>query len=205
MLRHGATEANQRHVFAGQTDLPITPEGAAQLRALWPTAPVAETFFISGMLRTAQTLQVLYGDVPHVVIPALREYAFGVFEGRGHQTLYADEPIYRQWLDASALDVACPGGETRRQFADRVLSGFASLCAQSGSGLAVLIAHGGVLCTLMDHLAPLDAPHMTPPNGAGWRLVLSPEGAVTRHKPVGWDAPAMPHRYETGADGCVHR
>ena len=34
LIRHGRTEANDRHLYCGSTDLPLSREGAEELRTL---------------------------------------------------------------------------------------------------------------------------------------------------------------------------
>lgn len=124
LLRHGMTEANEKGVFSGAIDLPLSERGRAALAPLRGRMPPASLFFTSGMLRARQTLEILYGHVDSVTVEELAEYRFGTFEMRSHADLFEKEPVYRLWLQEDALDIACPGGETRRAFEARVRSGF---------------------------------------------------------------------------------
>ena len=178
IVRHGPTEANERRVFTGAVDVPLSARGEAVILAKKPSFPPAQAFFTSGMLRANQTLALLYGDVPYTVIADLKEYNFGHFEGRGHDDLYREEPAYRAWLQEDALDVACPGGETRRAFSQRIARGWEALAAEPWDGLAVLVTHGGVISTLMPMLVP-GIEQVIPGNGEGYRLVLAEDGQVT--------------------------
>lgn len=177
MLRHGVTDFNERRVFTGAGDIPLSPKGMERLAAERDKYPPANIFFTSGMLRARQTLQILYGDVPHVDIPALAEYNFGVYEGRSHDDLYENEPVYRKWL-AQDLDIACPGGETRRGFSVRVRGGFEALTAQEWAGLAVLVTHGGVLYEIAAQMGPETDGLTHPDNGAGWLALLAADGTI---------------------------
>lgn len=170
MLRHGMTEANERRVFTGATDVPLSGRGRAELEARKGRFPAASAFFTSGMLRTRQTLAVLYGDVAGIDIPDLAEYRFGDFEGRGHNELYERESVYREWLDRERDDIVCPGGESRAEFRSRLAEGWQALAAYDWEGLAVLVTHGGVIATLMD--VP------TPGNGCGVRVRLAQDGTI---------------------------
>lgn len=179
MLRHGATEANERRVFTGSTDLPLSEGGVQALMACKESYPPATRFFTSGMRRTIQTLQILYGDVAHTDIANLAEYRFGDFEGRGHDDLFANETIYRQWLDRSNTEFACPGGETRSAFDRRVEKGWQELLAHDWTGLAVLVAHGGVIGCLMRLIVDGSGEYYQPPgNGNGYLITLTDTGAV---------------------------
>lgn len=182
MLRHGVTEANERRVFTGGSDIPLSEGGRAKLAPLYGTFPEATLFFTSGMLRARQTLQLLYGDVPEESLPDLSEYLFGEFEGRHYDDLSENEPIFREWMNLTRDDIACPGGESRRMFDERVTRGFVSLLSRDWSGLAVLVSHGGVLAGIM-RLFVLSGAWIQPPdNASGWWLWISEDGKITRYE-----------------------
>ena len=71
LIRHGMTEANEKHLYCGSTDLPLSAAGAAALRTLHYEVKNA-VFLTSGMQRTEQTLELLFGRVPHRREPRLR-------------------------------------------------------------------------------------------------------------------------------------
>ncbi|MCL1963974.1 MAG: histidine phosphatase family protein [Firmicutes bacterium] len=178
MLRHGATEHNEKRLFTGAQDVPLSAKGRAALAPLRGTYPPASRFFTSGMRRAVETLCLLYGDVPHTDIAELMECRFGAFENRSHDDLYANEPLYRAWAQGER-ELVLPGGESRAAFDRRVLEGFRMLAGQPWEGLAVLVSHGGVLRAL---IALLDLtggePAYPPPNACGWRVRLSDAGQV---------------------------
>ena len=62
LLRHGLTEANEKHLYCGSTDLPLSPAGRAALRRLEMPAP-GTRFISSGMRRCNETLEALFGAV----------------------------------------------------------------------------------------------------------------------------------------------
>ena len=63
LLRHGITEANEKHLYCGSTDLPLSPAGRAALRRQEMPAP-GTRFITSGMRRCNETLEALFGTVP---------------------------------------------------------------------------------------------------------------------------------------------
>lgn len=182
VLRHGLSVANERRVFSGAEDVPLSVQGIAALRAARERYPAAQRFFTSGMLRARQTLEALYGDVASTEISQLAEYNLGAFEGRSHEDLFEAEPLYRAWLSSDAPDVACPGGESRKAFERRVLRGWGVLMDAAWEGLAVLVSHGGVLATIMRLGVPFGMGFSPPDNGSGWRLALSEHGAIERYE-----------------------
>ena len=86
LIRHGMTEANEKHLYCGSTDLPLSAAGVAALRTLHYDVKNA-VYLTSGMQRTEQTLELLFGRVPHRREPRLREMDFGCFEMRGYEEL----------------------------------------------------------------------------------------------------------------------
>ena len=76
LIRHGLTRANLEGIYAGSgTDLPLCPEGRAQLEALrrdfeYPNVPLVIT---SPMLRARETADILYPGIKQIGIDDLRE------------------------------------------------------------------------------------------------------------------------------------
>ena len=71
LIRHGKTIGNEQRLYYGRMDLPLTEGGMRELQALRGVHPKAERYYTSGMLRTEQSLRILYGDVPHEAVPEL--------------------------------------------------------------------------------------------------------------------------------------
>lgn len=83
IIRHGITEGNQKNWHYGSSDIPLAEEGIDNIRNLkllkvYPD--INGGFFTSGMLRTNQTLNLIYGDVDKKYVRNLREINFGEFE-----------------------------------------------------------------------------------------------------------------------------
>lgn len=177
------TEANERRVFTGATDVPLSENGRLALIQRAGMYPEASLFFTSGMLRARQTLEILYGPVESIMIPSLGEYRFGTFEGRSHEDLDANEPLYREWLKPGQMDIVCPGGESMRTFEARVTEGFRALLAHEWEGRAVLVSHGGAIGCVMRVFATGGEPVGVAQNGCGWTVCI--EG---RDHVVGYEA-----------------
>lgn len=127
LLRHGITEGNQKHWFYGGIDISLTDEGVQQLKALrgrgvYPALPVCTQVFTTGLQRTDQTLQAVYGDLPHGTIRELQEYRFGKFEGHSFQELQND-PEFMEWVNDTTYEKHLEGGDSRGSFTRRVLTG----------------------------------------------------------------------------------
>lgn len=154
LIRHSLTTGNERRWYYGSADLPLSDAGRALCMAKRGQLPVSQSaqFATTGMLRTEQTLQLLFGDVPHAVFPSLREMALGRFECRTYDELKNDAD-YRRWLSDADGAFVIPGGESNAGFARRVEQGIQSLLCKY-DGELVVVCHGGTIRRAMSALFP---------------------------------------------------
>lgn len=150
LIRHGMTEANEKHLYCGSTDLPLSASGIAALRELRYDIKSTD-FLTSGMKRTEQTLELLFGSVPHRPEPRFREMDFGSFEMHGYEALKND-PSYQEWITGDNESKATPGGESGKQMEKRALEAFSERYPPTQD--TVIITHGGVIAAIMAHLFP---------------------------------------------------
>lgn len=147
LIRHGRTEANEKHLYCGSTDLSLSKAGLEELYFL--SYDVGEVQFItSGMRRTNETLKALFGDVAYTVEPDFREIDFGIFEMKSYEEL-KDTQEYQTWLAGDNLANTPPSGESGNAMTARVLAAFHRLDRDS-----VVITHGGVIAAIMESLFP---------------------------------------------------
>ena len=151
LLRHGLTQDNQEKRYQGRRDVPLCPQGLAQLcRADF--AP--KTVMITSLQRTRQTAEVLFPDAELVVADGLKEMDFGVFEGRNYREMEHDSQ-YRAWVE-TGCEGRCPGGESKAEFCQRVCTAFAALvdaALAAGEPQLVIVAHGGTQMAALERFA----------------------------------------------------
>ena len=147
LIRHGKTEANEKHLYCGSTDLHLSDMGKAELQNLHYEINDVR-FITSGMKRTNETLQLLFGDVPYEVDPRFREVSFGIFEMHSYEEL-KDTPEYQTWLAGDNEANVPPRGESGEQMKTRVLSAFSEIRKDT-----CIITHGGVIAVIMEHRFP---------------------------------------------------
>ena len=138
LLRHGLTEYNAQKRYQGQRDIPLSPEGLAQLRRADIDPKVV---YISTLQRTRQTAEVLFPDAELVPVDGLKEMCFGSFEGRNYIEMEHD-PDYQAWVAANC-ESSCPDGERKDDFSDRVCRTFAALVDKAladGEEMLVILA-----------------------------------------------------------------
>lgn len=132
LIRHGLTEGNVRRWYYGALDLPLCEAGQAAVQeaaagGLYPPYS-GERILTSGMLRTEQTLRLIYGEAPHEIWPELREISFGIFEGKSYDELKGLAE-YEAWLAGDWFRNVPPGGESFAQAEARIYPRF-PVCAR---------------------------------------------------------------------------
>ena len=155
LLRHGRTEANDRRIYCGATDISLSEGGLNALKELRESLSYPDITelraYTSGLLRTQETLHAIYGDVEFVALPGLNEMNFGRFEMHGYDELKNDAE-YISWITDETGDFVCPGGESSNIFKQRIFEIFSSI-ASSGDN-AMIVCHGGVIAQLMAGMFP---------------------------------------------------
>ena len=112
LIRHGLTEGNLRRLYYGASDIPLSGKGEEELRKLaaegiYPAAEEAD-FYTTGMIRTEQTLKLIYGEQEHQVLPLLKEINFGEFEMKSYEEM-KDDPVYQEWISDKSGTLPPPG------------------------------------------------------------------------------------------------
>lgn len=130
LIRHGKTVGNVRRLYYGKTDVPLAQEGMDELKAqnekgIYPKSDYCQ-IMTTGLIRTVQTKDIIYGEHPYGVIEDLQEINFGEFEMKSYEQLL-ENADYRDWITAEDLDKVPPGGESIRQFNHRVIRGYETL------------------------------------------------------------------------------
>ena len=153
LIRHGKTEGNLKRLYYGSTDLPLLEEGVEELKALKNMGgyPEAKRYFTSGMLRTEQTFEILFGDRPHEKLEGLREIDCGDFEMRSFEEL-KDDPAYMEWIKGDIESNICPNGESYAEVTKRAMKALEPIIAAGEDALAV--THGGIIGSVMRKFFP---------------------------------------------------
>ena len=155
LIRHGKTEANERHLYCGSTDISLSENGKSEMmhrreNTVYPN-PDGFRILTSGMKRCEETLEILYGKVTHETDCAFCEMDFGAFEMRSYEEMKND-PDYIAWISGDNEANITPGGESGNMMTARVIEGVNRLIEEGGDTL--LVTHGGVIAAIMASLFP---------------------------------------------------
>jgi len=151
-IRHGATEGNLRRRYIGRTDEPLCEEGIAQVETLRKQGLSIDELFVSPLLRTRQTADILFPKMPYTVVDGFAETDFGRFEDKSADEL-SDDPAYQAWVDAMCL-TPIPKGESVADFKIRCCEAFTETIRTVPDGSCVgFVVHGGVIMAILEAYA----------------------------------------------------
>jgi probable phosphoglycerate mutase len=139
LMRHGETEWSVAGAHTSRTDLPLLPSGIKQAQEL--AAKLRRRKFalvlVSPMQRARETCRIAgYGDVAEVT-DDLKEWDYGIYEGRSTADIRKDNPAWSLWRDGVVQ------GELVEHVGARVQR-IIQRCSEV-DGDAALFAHGHVL------------------------------------------------------------
>ncbi|MFV0516360.1 MAG: histidine phosphatase family protein [Aminipila sp.] len=200
LIRHGTTEGNIKRWYYGSSDIPLTEEGKELVsnlvtEGIYPKIKSGK-FFTSGLLRTEQTFNIIFGDIEHNVIENLKEMCFGDYEKHSYEDL-KDKEDYIIWISDESGNTAPPGGESPTAFRTRVLEGFKELIgAHRVSELSVrhsgdechsaVVCHGGVISAIMAECFPEEGKNFfewIPDPGHGYTIEIE-DGSAVRYSKI---------------------
>lgn len=149
IMRHGATEWNEQHRYAGKMDVPLSERGEEQARAAG-VCPGVRHVFVSPLSRARRTAAICFPNAEQHVMNGLSEMDFGDFEGRTAQEM-EDDAAYRAWVDGGCVD-RCPNGERKAELEARVTGALDLIVRDAllrGDDLVVVVGHGGTIMSAM--------------------------------------------------------
>ncbi len=156
LIRHGETEWSLSGAHTSRTDIPLTEHGRQRATELkdYLAGKKFAAVLTSPMQRAKETCAIAgYGDVA-TIEEGLREWDYGIFEGKTTKEIRVDHPNWSVWKDEIT------GGETAQQVgvrADGVISrAVAAIPAETGGAVA-LFAHAHILRILAARWIGLDA------------------------------------------------
>jgi broad specificity phosphatase PhoE len=130
LVRHGETEWSAAGRHTSRTDVPLTEHGREMAARLGESLAGTEFAAVlrSPMLRAKETCEIAgFGDVA-VVDDGLREWDYGVYEGKTSKEIQAEIPGWSVWKDVIV------GGETAEQVGARADGVIARAVALAGAG-----------------------------------------------------------------------
>lgn len=144
LVRHGETEWSLSGAHTSRTDIPLTEHGRQRAKELGEFLRKTQfsAVFTSPMQRARETCVLAgFGDRAQVE-DGLKEWDYGIFEGKTTKEIRVDRPGWSVWKDEIT------GGETVQHVGERVDAVIAralAVPADAGPTKVVLFAHAHIL------------------------------------------------------------
>jgi len=159
LARHGETPWNAEGRYQGQEDIPLSPIGEVQARALGERlADVRiDRAIASPLVRAARTAQLALGEERASILSfdeGLKEIAHGTWEGLLAEEIHARDPeLMHAWRHAPH-EVLMPQGESLQHVLDRAWPAFVRACdGLAADDTLLVVAHDAVnrvlLCRIL--------------------------------------------------------
>lgn len=165
LVRHGETAWNAERRIQGQLDVPLSAVGHAQARAAanWLASEDFAAIYSSDLVRALHTAEAAAHllKLPIRRRVELRERHYGVLQTLTYAEFEQRHPNAYARFRAREEDFPLPGGgESLRQFADRVNQCLDEIVSAHPGELVLIFTHGGVLDILHRRASgrPLCAP-----------------------------------------------
>ena len=203
LVRHGETEWNRVGKIQVHIDSALTAIGIRQAEAIGTMLGGREFDHLvsSDLGRARHTAQIIALSVGHEVLldPRFRERGFGIAEGKTYAEIDQQFPEMFSRIRDTDPDFAAPGGESRRQFYERVCAVMNDYADTYRGKSVLVVTHGGVLAAIYRWLTglPIASPHRIEIPNAGYNR-LQFDGGVWRIETWG-DVAHLPQRTDSEA------
>ena len=151
LIRHGQTDWNLAQRFQGQSDIPLNETGKKQALALADRLADQpfDIVYSSDLQRAFETANIIAHTSNYKPDPRLREVNFGNWEGLTYDEIKEKHPDTLSAWENNIYKNSPPNGETLEQLSVRVQSMLDEFYANHIDQTVLIVAHGGVLQTLI--------------------------------------------------------
>lgn len=178
LIRHGLTEANEKGIYIGTTDTPLSRKGASELCAKMDEFdyPVVHRVYSSPLKRCTETADILFPATEMCVVDDLRELDMGIFENKSVKELI-DREDYQEWLKGGK-DTRPPGGESLEELTARTFKALHEIITDmmnDGLTHCAVITHAGLISNMLScfGLPKYDPKQLNPAPGEGFEIIVT--------------------------------
>ncbi|MBE6853233.1 MAG: histidine phosphatase family protein [Ruminococcus sp.] len=152
IIRHGKTEANEKGIYIGKTDFPLSEAGKEELLNKTDEFdyPGVERVYSSPAARCMETAGIIFEGRETIAVHDLRELDFGEFEGKSVDELIGRED-YKAWLKGG-LENSPPGGESIADMVARVYMALDKIILNMMNddiSSAAIVTHSGIISNIL--------------------------------------------------------
>jgi alpha-ribazole phosphatase/probable phosphoglycerate mutase len=148
LLRHGQVADGHTHLYHGNNDIELSPQGVQQLERAAAQLREVELagVYASDLSRAEQGAAIICRgrELEPKTLPQFREIHFGVWEGLSFQEIAEKYPDDLQARFQDLPNFRIPGGESLMDLKARALPALQELIAQHHEQAFLLVAHAGI-------------------------------------------------------------
>ena len=149
MVRHGQTTANLAKIFAGNTDVMLTPQGreeALSIRPILSEIPF-DKVYTSNLTRAMETQKLALPESEAIQTPLIREYDMGSLVGMGFQQAVETYGVgFTLTRDYTQF-----GGENSKMVCDRIKE-FTDMLVADPCDYVIAFAHNGIMSGMLENV-----------------------------------------------------
>jgi len=158
LLRHGKTLWNEEGRIQGRHDSPLSVKGSKQVHEWGQFLQdyTIDQIVASDLGRVRETVAILQNYCKMVPVewnPALREQAWGEWEGKTFHELKTKHPEELAAQIRAGWDFCPPGGESRKEVLQRALVVIDETVLKFPGKRILIVSHEGIVKSLIYHLA----------------------------------------------------
>ena len=158
MVRHGLTEYNVLHKFAGSTDIDMNHTGYKQIEKLRDRLEKfkIDSVYSSDLKRAAESTKIVTSGRKLTInsTPNLRELDYGQIEGLSFGEIHHCFPEIARSMENHDRQVSFPGGESFLLLAERIKGFVDEIRRLPPDRHVLIITHGGplrmLICLLLE-------------------------------------------------------
>ncbi len=161
LLRHGKTAFNEKGVYCGSINPPLSPQGIAETKrtAKHFEALEPDAVYVSSSHRAVQTARIIAPRRPAIVQQTLREMDFGSFEGQSADEIAQRMPEAWQDYMNNPQSFTFPGGDNVARFLANAYEAVRQIAAQHDGQRVLIVTHKGVIIAALSYLLHGDFQH----------------------------------------------
>lgn len=178
IIRHGMTEANEKGIYIGSTDMPLSAKGASELASKMDEFdyPSVHKVYTSPLCRCRETAEILFPETETETVDGLSELNLGDFEGKSVDELI-NRDDYKTWLRGGS-STKPPNGESLEEMTARTFSALHNIIIDmmnNGLTHCAIITHSGIISNLLScfGLPKYDAKYLNVKAGEGFDIIVT--------------------------------
>jgi alpha-ribazole phosphatase/probable phosphoglycerate mutase len=148
LLRHGQVADGHTHLYHGNNDIELSPQGVRQLEQAATQLHDVELagVYASDLSRAARGAEIICRgrSIEPRIIPEFREIHFGLWEGLSFQEIMEQYPDDLQARFQDLPNFRIPGGESLMDLKARALPALKGLIEEHQEQAFLLVAHAGI-------------------------------------------------------------